>query len=348
MGIFNVLLFRRIAGRTGLFAIFIFIICANNIQAQDRIIDSRTGVEIIFSANGTIFPDSWYSPEINAKAVSLEQAEYERSIELINQVLLMYPESVIRLNLQKIYILKSIEFYGVQFGGTNSSDALYLTNDGIDLGYTDRYFKQLFHAEFSSILFRNYPQYFNKVQWESLNPETFEYGQGEVEVLDASLNLEEFNIELNTIGFLNEYATSSLENDFNSFAKNIFEPLAEFRQLLSDFYLLQKKAELLIQFYEQIDPYFSNHFTALITTDIELSVKNSISIYPNPVKNILYLDYLPENSRVSILDFKGKEIHSTKAQSESEQIYMGNFADGIYFIIVENDYVIFNRKIFKK
>ena len=186
-------------------------------------------------------------------------------------------------------------------------------------------------------------------QWKSINPETFEYGQDGVEAIKGSLSSEEFNIQLNTIGFINEYATSSLENDFNSFAKNMFEPTSEFKRLLFEYELLQRKADLLIAFYEEIDPFFSMYFfNSLSTANTKLSIDGSIKVYPNPVENNLYLYNLPINSHIYILDFSGKIMMSIKAQSTFEQIYMKNLANGLYFIYVENKNLINHWKVIKK
>lgn len=234
--------------------------CADSDVMPEKIYDSRTGVEIIFSADGNIFPDRWYSNEINANALSLDLEEHERSEVLMKQVLLKYPTSIVKHNLKKIYVLNYIEFYGISFGGTNSLDAVYLANRGSDLGYTDLFLKKAFHEEFSSILLRNYKENFDQNKWESINPESFEYGNGGVDAIKKGLSSEKFMDSLNAIGFINEYATSSLENDFNSFAKNLFEPSDEFQELLLKYEPLQQKADFFIQFYEVIDSQFSNSF----------------------------------------------------------------------------------------
>jgi len=62
-------------------------------------------------------------------------------------------------NLKAVYFLKEMAFFNTPFGGTNSADNLYLTSNGITLGYTNDYIEQTFHHEFSSILFRNHPEY---------------------------------------------------------------------------------------------------------------------------------------------------------------------------------------------
>lgn len=228
--------------------------------AQDTLIDKRTGISIIFSAKGKIFPEGWYSEKINGKGKSLDTIEYERSIKVIEKSLLKYPTKVIQQNLTSIYILNYLEFFGQPFGGTTSSNRVYLSNKGRNKGYTDHYIEQLFHAEFSSILLRNHKANFDEDKWKRLNPTNFKYGSGGVNALKKGKSSEQFDDQLNKMGFINEYATSSLENDFNSFAKNIFLPKKGFDEVFETYENINKKRTLIIDFYHKIDSNFNDQF----------------------------------------------------------------------------------------
>jgi hypothetical protein len=227
---------------------------------QDTIIDKRTGIEIVFSAKGNIFPTPWYSNKTNGKAVSLDTSEYSRSLLIIKKTLLKYPIQVIQQNLQSIYVLNSLEFFGQAFGGTNATRKVYLSNKGIAKGYSDQYIERLFHAEFSSILLRNYKSNFEELKWLKLNPSGFDYGAGGVAALKKGNDSENYDSKLNKLGFINEYATSSLENDFNSFAKNLFLPKKEFHDVFENNEAINKKRNLIISFYNSIDSSFKKEF----------------------------------------------------------------------------------------
>lgn len=220
---------------------------------QEIIKDERTGVKIIFTAEGKIFPYSWYSKEINAKGISLDSSEYERSEKIIKAVLKKYPVNLITVNLKNVYVLTSVIFYEQSFGGTNSTSNVYLSNKGIDKGYTDLYIEQLFHAELSSVLLREYKQSFNEFEWVKINPTNFNYGNGGVDALKKHKDSESFNKELNNLGFINEYSTSSIENDFNAFAKNLFSPRNGFVNLVETYDKIKKKRMLIIDFYNKLD-----------------------------------------------------------------------------------------------
>ncbi len=233
---------------------------------QDTIRDERTGVIICFSSAGKIFPTSWYSSKINAKGVSLSRSEYSRSKNIIFSALSKYPPSVIENNLKTVYVLKNIEFFGQSFGGTNSRKIVFLSNKGKEKGYKDFYLEQLFHAEFSSILLRNYGQYFNENQWKKNNSE-IEYGKGGVNALKKDLDSERFDRTSNEKGFLNQYAMSDIENDFNSFAKNLFLPKEGFRELIKENKKINNKRKLIIAFYNKVDRTFTEeYFNQILNT----------------------------------------------------------------------------------
>src|SRR5215218_7736508 len=127
--------------------------------SRDTIIQ---GVNIKFTYTQTIYPESWRLVPISGQGESLAKEEIHRSRLIIARSLKKYPVSVLSTNLSGIYVLKSLKFYDVGYGGTNSTDDVYITNNGIAMGYTDAYVEQTFHHEFSSILFRNYPDFLNQ------------------------------------------------------------------------------------------------------------------------------------------------------------------------------------------
>jgi hypothetical protein len=221
--------------------------------SQDTVIDERSGVPIIFSAEGKIFPDSWYKQKTKSIGISLSPQEYERSAKVVSAAIKKYPVSVIKKNLENIYVLSDLIFFDQSFGGTNSRNAVYLSNKGIAKGYTDQYLEQLFHAEFSSILLRNYKDLFDEAEWIQGNPASFSYGKGGVEALKTKQASERFDEELNRSGFINSYATSSLENDFNAFAKNLFAPSKGFKSLVETHPKLHRKRMLIIGFYTRLN-----------------------------------------------------------------------------------------------
>ena len=215
---------------------------------------------IVFTADEDIFPSYWYEPDINAKAESLAEEEIERSKKIVLSALDKYPAKVLKENLEKLYVLKSMNFFGVDFGATYVEDRVYMANSGIDMGYSDIIIEKEFHHEFSSILFINYYYLFKESDWRQINPADFVYfdeetgGAGAIKEEKAS---EEFDPKMHEVGFLYEYAQSTLENDFNSFAENIFVNDGSFFELVEGYEKLSLKLDLIVDFYSSINPEFT-------------------------------------------------------------------------------------------
>jgi hypothetical protein len=214
---------------------------------------------IIFIADGNIFPSSWYGSGIDAKAESLSAGEVERSKSIMITALDKYPTLLLKNNLKNVYVLKSMSFYGVNYGGTNSPpDIVYVVNDGVSMGWTDIYIEETFHHEFSSVLKYNYG--FDETAWRQVNPAGFVYfdeatgGAGAIKAGKAS---KTFDSKEHKIGFLYEYAESTLENDLNSFAENIFMGEESFFDIVESYDKLEMKLDLIVAFYNSLDPMFT-------------------------------------------------------------------------------------------
>jgi hypothetical protein len=177
--------------------------------------------------------------------------------------LVKYPESLLEHNLKHIYFLKDMKFYDVGYGGTNSNDAVYLTNQGPARGYTDRYLEQTFHHEFSSVLLRNYSSLLDTIAWKDANIPGFIYNDPEngVGAIRNNQSSQDLDSGLCEKGVLTQYGGSSIENDVNTFAQNLFCPEKNFWQEVERYPRIRKKTDLLIHFYNALnamytEPYF--------------------------------------------------------------------------------------------
>lgn len=215
-------------------------------------------IPIYTAQSDTMYPPDWLDKPINGLATSLDSVEVSRSIRIIQNALKKYPADLLKPTLDGIYVLKSISFFDVEFGGTNSKTTVYLTNDGTKQGYTDTYIEQTFHHEFSSILLRNNWEKFDYQSWSDLNGDN--YGLGGVDALKNNKASTIIDTTLCRNGFIYEYAVSDLENDFNSIAENLFLPETNFWQVVDNYPIIRKKAELTIAFYNALNPIFTEAY----------------------------------------------------------------------------------------
>lgn len=82
-------------------------------------------------------------------------------------------------------------------------------------------------------------------------------------------------------------------------------------------------------------------------TSIKNNVANTISIFPNPAKDLVNISNVP-NANISINDISGKTIYTKNNCSENEKINISNLNSGIYFIRIENNNEVFTKKLIVK
>jgi len=217
-------------------------------------------VKIDTSSNRGIFPKSWLSANINAEAEVLKETEIDRSKEILNKAMKKYPKDLLASNLDAIYVVHRLKYKGISASGTNSRRNVYVANRGSREGFTDSWIEGTFHAEFSSILLRNFPQHLDKDAWKKANVAPFKYGKSGVQAVKQKKSRKVFDASLHTEGFLFEYAKSTLENDFNSIAEQLFLGNGRFWSVVDKHQRIEEKTNLLVAFFHKIDTLFSKSF----------------------------------------------------------------------------------------
>lgn len=212
---------------------------------------------IVDRATSDIFPESWLTTKVSARAEPATGEEQQRGREIVDQALARYPEAVLSANLKKVYVVGQLEYSGVATGGTNSRNAVYVVSKA---RYSAAQIEGIFHAEFSSILLRNAPSYLDKAAWQQINPPDFTYlGSGVQAVKNqrASLRLSEAAHEE---GFLHDYSKASPEEDFNSYAARLFMGDAALWSTMEKYPKVKAKADLTIAFYGKLETSFSREY----------------------------------------------------------------------------------------
>jgi hypothetical protein len=234
--------------------------------AQDTTI---LGVGVKFHYNPDIFPESWRVSPVNAKGEQIAAREIQRTKKIMAVAINKYPQLLLGDNLKNVFLLKSMKFFDVGYGGTNSTDALYLTDNGESLGYTNLYMEQTFHHEFSSILMRNFPSLLDTIAWKNANAKDFDYNDPEngVGAIRNNQSSQEFDTLICQRGMLTQYGMSSLENDANTFAQNLFCPSTNFWLIVDRYPQIRKKTLLLIEFYQRLSHSFTESYFRKLATN---------------------------------------------------------------------------------
>ena len=184
----------------------------------------------------------------------IDTTQYNRTLDIINTGLKKYPKKLLVNNLNKIYVFKKIWMQEIRCIGTVCMDSqnIFITNNG----YSNSYIEETIHHEFSSILIRNYVDFFDVEAWEKLNK--FEYlDVAGVEALEKKLNPDYDTTSLKK-GILCEYSQINMHNDINVFAEGIMCNRYFFWDAVKKYPLIRAKAKLFLAFYYKIDPEFKS------------------------------------------------------------------------------------------
>ncbi|PCJ54968.1 MAG: hypothetical protein COA79_21360 [Planctomycetota bacterium] len=217
----------------------------------------ETGVIISWEATPEIFPKHWLEDPFNGIATPIAEDQVQDAIDIIVNGLNKYPKTILQDNLVKVYVTETLSFYDLNYGGTLESvtKRIYITKKGNSK--TD---ERLFHHEFSSILSKYYPNLLDEITWDSTNPEDFNYGTGGVDAIKNG-NVGQRFWEIHLVnGFLGLYSTSSMVNDFNLYAEYLFSGNEEFWFYVDNYEKVGIKARLTIDFYNSIDPMFTEEY----------------------------------------------------------------------------------------
>lgn len=220
-------------------------------------------VRVATSSSAGIFPESWRDGKVAASAEALSDVRREEALRMMDAALSKYPAEVLSEHLRTLYLLGELRYRGVITSGTNSRTAVYVKIGPVEKGFTARHNEGVFHAEFSSILIRNRPQFLDQEAWKAAIPPGFSYLGDGVDAVKQGKARTKADSMLNAQGFLSQYSQSTLENDFNGYAARLWTGDAALWQLAKEHSPIQRKLTLVLQFYQQLhdqldEPFFRN------------------------------------------------------------------------------------------
>jgi hypothetical protein len=227
--------------------------------AQEVVIQEKP-VRIVTSSSPEIFPEAWRTPSVSPEGRALPEDQIERARSILSKGLAKYPPGVLEANLKTVYVLAELRYRDVITSGTNSRNCVYLKLGGEKAGFTATHVEGVFHAEFSSILLRNHPDFLDAKAWREANPAGFKYLGDGVEAVKQGKVGGRYREELLEKGFLSEYGCSTLENDFNGMAVRLFTGDASLWAVADQYPRIKRKLELALAFYGKLDPAFTEAF----------------------------------------------------------------------------------------
>lgn len=204
------------------------------------------------------FPAEWRTRQVNAQAEPLAPSEAERSVAIARRAMAKYPPELLSRHLDGVFFASRLKFYGLSYGGTYSANRLFLANRGSSQGFTDQYLEESFHHEFSSVLLANRPDALDERAWRAAG--SIGYRSSGAEAVASGHASTRYSAALHEKGFLAEYATASLEEDFNMMAEGLFAGGSQFWGAVDTYPRLNRKMRLAVQFYQRLDSSMSEAY----------------------------------------------------------------------------------------
>ena len=118
-------------------------------------------------------------------------------------------------------------------------------------------------------MLRNYAPFSFETKWKKISPELLNC-KSTTAIKDGYFSLEQ-NAYLLNKGYLAAYSLSNWENDFNMYAEYIFSGDPQFWNLVDDYPLIKEKTKLVIDFYQQLHPVFTENYFRLLENEIRSS-----------------------------------------------------------------------------
>jgi len=225
------------------------------IDGELALIQAEFNVQVHYHYDAAVFfPVEWQTPSLALAASEIDINEVIRLIPIIRQFLGVHPVSVVRADLEHIYLLRELSFRGKPYGGTHKDKSMYIICNGEENLYDDAFLLRRLHSEFSSIL-RDYHA-FPSLSWNQLNPAGFSYSGNGFEAVDNPSRYD-FTERARSEGFLLVYSQSSVENDFNMLSAWLFTKKNELDSVAQQHGKIQQKQVLAEQFYSSISEQYT-------------------------------------------------------------------------------------------
>jgi hypothetical protein len=212
---------------------------------------------------GTSDPTTFFVPpytRLDAKLSDGEifpaaQSSLDESLRGVEDALTVYPTSFVSSQIDAIFVAGNLFLDDEPAGGTYHQTWIIVASTTDPEGESN-YNSALYgvHHELSSFIYHK--SYDIAKSWGSLMP------KGWLPKLSSkeSLSIIEQPTDYEN-GFLNNYATTTIQNDFNTYAEFVFARTDELIELAKQYPLVTKKLRLFINAYSQQSPDMKNLFS---------------------------------------------------------------------------------------
>jgi hypothetical protein len=195
----------------------------------------------------------------------IDDADIVPGLKAIREALSVYPKSFIAKpynRVHPIFLVRSITIKGLEVGGMIFGASIYVPTRAMQDPYSVTFAEDTFHHEFSLLAFHQGPSPVEA--WSAVNPPGFAYEtDSDPDVVRAAghrPDAGETSDAVHEMGFLEKYAESALEEDWQTYAERAFNHPGDLIDFIKRFPRVKAKARIFIDHYESLDPAFNAYF----------------------------------------------------------------------------------------
>ena len=97
-----------------------------------------------------------------------------------------------------------------------------------------------------------------------------------------------------------------------------------------------------------VDTVYTYVITSVQGVEEALKALEDISLYPNPVVDILYVDGLKTTATYTIFDLTGKDLYTQTVSPGTTGLSLQTLAKGMYIVKIQNEKGVYQAKVMKK
>jgi len=239
---------------------------------------------IVLYSERVDLPATWKQDKHKVRMLPMESAGVSGAFTAVQDALSKYPPAMLS-NLREVVLCGAIYVSNVEVGGLYDFRASRICVVGGARAGTSHDIEASVHHEFSSLLFWGNRHCFDLERWRSCNEPGFEYSEDAIAAIEGDSAFVDLDTTLARAGFINQYATTSLENDVNEVATHLFASTAGEWHAAKRYSRVARKVQQLIAFYQTLDPslspqYFEDLPRLLSRTSVIPSPSNSVGRWP--------------------------------------------------------------------
>ena len=183
------------------------------------------------------------------------------AIHALGSALAVYPPGFVDRLVHRIALAGQITLWNTQVGGFFVADTIALNAHDVASSGGETFLADSFHHELSSIV-RN-QVLFNVSDWTANNPVGFAYASlDEYKRILAQRLPVDGDDALHAQGFVSLYGTTSLDNDWNTYAERVLGHPRDLADEIRRFPRMRDKTRQLMSVYRRLDPRFGPLFDA--------------------------------------------------------------------------------------